>query len=202
MSHDRRVSVVDLAHFLHLDVGGSLLFIRGGVLSYYKRGRFREIGPVVPVEVLTQCAQYAHTLRGALLYIGDNGDGYTTEPDVYNCVNEAYRKLETKLRICGESHFPHFRSMGGARGDIDTPERPQFENWLIFEDLRQISAKTPTTPLSIPPHVLPGDIQRRKCVSRWTSRCKIPLYRGTSSADTWNICRLIRNTPPKYSPAM
>ena len=44
----------DLVHFLHIAVGGSLLFARSGGLAYSKRGRFREIAPVVPVEVASQ----------------------------------------------------------------------------------------------------------------------------------------------------
>ena len=142
---------------------GSLLFICVGGLSYYKRGRFREIGPVSPVEVLLQCAQYAHTLRGSILYIGDSGGGCAAESDIYNCANEAYAKLGTKLRIGGESHCPYFRSTDGARIDIDPPGRSQFGNWAIFDDLREISAKTPKTPLSTP-HVPPGHIQRPKCL--------------------------------------
>ena len=69
----RIINVADLVHLLHLSVGGPLLFVRDGGLSRYKRERFREIGPDAPVEVAVQCSQYAHTLRGALLCIGDSG---------------------------------------------------------------------------------------------------------------------------------
>ena len=73
MSHVRQVNIVDMVHFLHLAVGGSLLFVRDRSVSYYKRGAFRKIGAYAPAEVFLQCAQYAHTLRGALLCMDENG---------------------------------------------------------------------------------------------------------------------------------
>ena len=45
MSQARSIGVFDSAHLLHLAVGGSILFIRGGGLSYYKRGRFKPTRP-------------------------------------------------------------------------------------------------------------------------------------------------------------
>ena len=104
MSQIGRIYAFDLVHFLHLAVGGSLLFIRSGGISYYKRGRFREIGPSVTVAVASQCAQYVQKVRGALLCIGDNGDGCTTELDMCNCVDDVYAKVGRKFRIGSELH--------------------------------------------------------------------------------------------------
>ena len=68
-----RMLYVDSVHLLNLDVGASLQFIRDGGLSYYTRGRFREIWSSAPVKVASQCAQYAQTSRATLPFIGDNG---------------------------------------------------------------------------------------------------------------------------------
>ena len=128
--------------------GGSLLLARGGKISYYKRGRFREIGPVAPDDVLLQCVQYSHTLRGALLCIGESGAGVcASESAIYNCVGKAYAKLEIKLQIGGGSRCPYSRSTDEARKDTDPPDRIQSENCMIFDGFRKISAGTPTTPL-------------------------------------------------------
>ena len=57
MSQARRLYFGDLVHVLHFAVGASILFIRDGGLSYYKRGFPRELGSAAPVEVSTLCAQ-------------------------------------------------------------------------------------------------------------------------------------------------
>ena len=111
MSQARQINIVDMVHFLHLAVGGSLLFIRDGSVAYYKRGRFRKIGPVAPVEVFLQRAQFAHTLRGALLCMGDSGAGCATESDIYKSVEDVYAKSEAKLQSGGCSKRPE--SHGG-----------------------------------------------------------------------------------------
>lgn len=71
-----------------------MLFVRSGGLSYYKRGRFRELGSVAPVEVASHCSMYTQTVRGALLCIGDNGSGCATELDIYKCVDDVYAMVE------------------------------------------------------------------------------------------------------------
>ena len=83
LNESRGADILDVAHFMYLAVGGSIIVRIGDDLYMREELGLGKLGELTPSKILAQCALYSKMVAGLIRYIGSVGCVSRVEGDIY-----------------------------------------------------------------------------------------------------------------------